>query len=93
MSETEEDPFTHAYTQTLFCYCVKFLITPKSLLPSFHRFLYQELKKFCQSGPGTLGSIFMRRQGSRLLAVRPGITFHLYMNSAPQGDAVRFLSE
>ncbi|XP_072037528.1 uncharacterized protein [Amphiura filiformis] len=56
----------------------------------FQRFLYRELKSFYQ---GTQGSIFVRTQGSRLLSVKQGITFHLYMNSAPHGDAVRFLSE
>ncbi|XP_077996123.1 double-stranded RNA-specific adenosine deaminase-like [Glandiceps talaboti] len=52
---------------------------------SFQRFLYRELKLYFD---GNLSdSIFESSIGSRLLNIKKHISFHLYMNTAPCGDA------
>ncbi|XP_033121580.1 double-stranded RNA-specific adenosine deaminase-like [Anneissia japonica] len=56
---------------------------------SFLRFLYRELKAFMEKSP--TDSIFEHVPGSHLLSLKDGITFHLYMNSAPNGDATHFV--
>ncbi|XP_071504085.1 uncharacterized protein [Diadema antillarum] len=57
----------------------------------FQRFLYQQLKYFYE-GEFTK-TIFVGPQGSPLLALRDDVTFHLYLNQAPVGDAARFLKQ
>nr|XP_006815752.1 PREDICTED: adenosine deaminase domain-containing protein 1-like [Saccoglossus kowalevskii] len=57
---------------------------------SFQRFLYRELKLFYD---GNLSeSIFECISGSRLLSIKKSVSFHLYLNTAPCGDAARFIS-
>ncbi|XP_070571679.1 double-stranded RNA-specific adenosine deaminase-like [Ptychodera flava] len=52
---------------------------------SFQRFLYRELKAYYD---GNLSdSIFESHSGSSRLSIKNDVTFHLYMNSAPCGDA------
>ncbi|OCT55512.1 hypothetical protein XELAEV_18001677mg [Xenopus laevis] len=51
------------------------------------RFLYSQLMKYNPDVPGD--SIFEEADGD-LLRVRPGVTFHLYISTAPCGDGALF---
>ncbi|XP_041429694.1 double-stranded RNA-specific adenosine deaminase isoform X2 [Xenopus laevis] len=53
----------------------------------FIRFLYSQLMKYNPDVPGD--SIFEEADGD-LLRVRPGVTFHLYISTAPCGDGALF---
>ncbi|XP_067831972.1 double-stranded RNA-specific adenosine deaminase [Heptranchias perlo] len=53
----------------------------------FIRFLYSELLKYNPASPDD--SLFMPAQDSRL-QIKPGITFHLYISTAPCGDGALF---
>ncbi|XP_068108379.1 double-stranded RNA-specific adenosine deaminase isoform X1 [Hyperolius riggenbachi] len=53
----------------------------------FIRFLYDQLTKYNADAPEE--SIFEESEGE-LLRVRPGITFHLYISTAPCGDGALF---
>ncbi|XP_032871767.1 ubiquitin-conjugating enzyme E2 Q1 [Amblyraja radiata] len=51
------------------------------------RFLYSELLKYSPDEPAD--SLFMPAQDNRL-QIKPGITFHLYISTAPCGDGALF---
>ncbi|XP_072138209.1 double-stranded RNA-specific adenosine deaminase [Mobula birostris] len=53
----------------------------------FIRFLYSELLKYNPDSPGD--SLFVPAQDNRL-QIKPGITFHLYISTAPCGDGALF---
>ncbi|XP_071945236.1 double-stranded RNA-specific adenosine deaminase-like isoform X2 [Antedon mediterranea] len=57
---------------------------------SFVRFLYRELKSYMEEKAAD--SIFVHMPGSHLLSIKDGVTFHLYMNRAPSGDATQFVN-
>ena len=53
---------------------------------SLYRFLYQQIQKFLVGDE----SVFVSGDsGGRGLALKPGVEFHLYLSSAPCGDARR----
>ncbi|XP_051901929.1 double-stranded RNA-specific adenosine deaminase [Pristis pectinata] len=53
----------------------------------FIRFLYSELLKYNPGSPGD--SLFIPAQDNRL-QIKPGVTFHLYISTAPCGDGALF---
>ncbi|OPJ77648.1 hypothetical protein AV530_006933 [Patagioenas fasciata monilis] len=56
----------------------------------FMRFLYSELLKYDPSDPSsTEQSIFEPAEGNRL-RIKSGVTFHLYISTAPCGDGALF---
>ncbi|XP_022085646.1 adenosine deaminase domain-containing protein 1-like isoform X2 [Acanthaster planci] len=57
----------------------------------FQRYLYRELKNFFEGS--RLASVFTTQQGSPRLLLKEGVTFHLYLNSAPCGDGARFVRD
>ena len=83
------------------CVCVRvrvrarvltcFLMQQFSEFVSHFRFLYQQLKYFFEGD--FQKTIFVGHQGSPLVTLREGITFHLYLNQAPEGDAARYLDQ
>lgn len=55
------------------------------------RYLYQQLKPFFEGDYQK--TIFTNQQGGPLVSLREGVTFHLYLNQAPPGDAANYLNE
>ncbi|XP_063971614.1 adenosine deaminase domain-containing protein 1-like [Lytechinus pictus] len=55
------------------------------------RYLYQQLKFFFEGD--IQKTIFTGQQGSPLVSLRENVTFHLYMNQAPVGDAAKYLNQ
>ncbi|XP_078288127.1 double-stranded RNA-specific adenosine deaminase [Rhinoraja longicauda] len=53
----------------------------------FIRFLYSELLRYNPNSPAD--SLFVQAQDSRL-QIKPGVTFHLYISTAPCGDGALF---
>ncbi|XP_038053816.1 uncharacterized protein LOC119726260 [Patiria miniata] len=55
------------------------------------RYLYRELKNFYEGNQQA--TVFTIQRSSRLLTLKEGVTFHLYLNAAPCGDAARFVRD
>ena len=58
------------------------IVARRSLL----RFFYKQLDSYCDGNE----SIFASKQGSSRLVVREGVSFHLYISTAPCGDGALF---
>ncbi|KAM6106436.1 double-stranded RNA-specific adenosine deaminase [Pterocles gutturalis] len=56
----------------------------------FVRFLYSELMKYDPSSPSSAEESIFEPAGGKKLRVKSGITFHLYISTAPCGDGALF---
>ncbi|NXJ70381.1 DSRAD deaminase, partial [Rostratula benghalensis] len=56
----------------------------------FVRFLYSELMKYDPSNPSSAEESIFEPAGGKRLRIRSGVTFHLYISTAPCGDGALF---
>ncbi|NWW93519.1 DSRAD deaminase, partial [Rhynochetos jubatus] len=56
----------------------------------FVRFLYSELMKYDPSNPSSAGESIFEPAGGKRLRIKSGVTFHLYISTAPCGDGALF---
>ncbi|NXY79520.1 DSRAD deaminase, partial [Glareola pratincola] len=56
----------------------------------FVRFLYSELMKYDPSNPSSAEESIFEPAGGKRLKIKSGVTFHLYVSTAPCGDGALF---
>ncbi|NXW64465.1 DSRAD deaminase, partial [Eurystomus gularis] len=56
----------------------------------FVRFLYGELMKYDPSNPSSIEESIFEPAGGKRLKIKSGVTFHLYVSTAPCGDGALF---
>ncbi|NXS98956.1 DSRAD deaminase, partial [Jacana jacana] len=56
----------------------------------FVRFLYSELMKYDPSNPSSAEESIFEPAGGKRLRIKSGVTFHLYISTAPCGDGALF---
>ncbi|NWX44760.1 DSRAD deaminase, partial [Steatornis caripensis] len=56
----------------------------------FVRFLYSELMKYDPSNPSSAEESIFEPAGGKRLKIKSGVTFHLYISTAPCGDGALF---
>uniref|UniRef100_A0A8C3JKA8 Adenosine deaminase RNA specific n=2 Tax=Scolopacidae TaxID=8917 RepID=A0A8C3JKA8_9CHAR len=56
----------------------------------FVRFLYSELMKYDPSNPSSAEESIFEPAGGKRLRIKSGVTFHLYVSTAPCGDGALF---
>ncbi|XP_026723260.1 double-stranded RNA-specific adenosine deaminase isoform X1 [Athene cunicularia] len=56
----------------------------------FVRFLYSELMKYDPSNPSSAEESIFEPAGEKRLKIKSGVTFHLYVSTAPCGDGALF---
>ncbi|XP_035751953.1 double-stranded RNA-specific adenosine deaminase, partial [Egretta garzetta] len=56
----------------------------------FVRFLYSELMKYDPSNPSSAEDSIFEPAGGKRLKIKSGVTFHLYVSTAPCGDGALF---
>ncbi|KAM6234409.1 double-stranded RNA-specific adenosine deaminase isoform 2-T2 [Porphyrio hochstetteri] len=56
----------------------------------FVRFLYSELMKYDPSNPSSAAESIFEPAGGKRLKIKSGVTFHLYISTAPCGDGALF---